>query len=67
MIPALVIACLLTANVLADVIDYDKVKGFEKSVPDNSVGFMITEYQPYLDVRSGCVSFPAVDIDGNIG
>lgn len=45
----------------ADVIDHDKVVGY----PD-SFGEFASKFQPYLQIVTGCVSFPAVDKDGNV-
>lgn len=48
-----------TAN--AAIIPHDQVQGF----PDSTIGYFKT-FQPYLEVFSGCVPFPAVDAAGNV-
>ncbi|KAK4546544.1 hypothetical protein LTR36_001761 [Oleoguttula mirabilis] len=46
-------------------IDADKVVGFAETVPDNTEGTLMLQYQPYLYVVDGCVPFPAVDAAGD--
>ncbi len=45
-------------------INWDAVVGFPETAP---AGSPYLKYKPYLDVVNGCVSFPAVDADGNTG
>ncbi|MDX0511482.1 necrosis-inducing protein [Sinorhizobium medicae] len=45
----------------ADVIDHDKVEGFQENV-----SAFLKSFQPYLKVFNGCVPFPAVDAHGNV-
>lgn len=61
---------LLTALQIAHalkVLDFDKVQGFDQAVPHGQIGNMIFSYQPLLEVRSGCVPYPALDRYGNVG
>jgi hypothetical protein len=46
-------------------IDADEVVGFSQSVPDNTEGTLMLQYQPYIYVVDGCVPFPAVDAEGD--
>lgn len=46
-------------------IDADEVVGFPQTVPDDTEGTLMLQYQPYLYVVDGCVPFPAVDAEGD--
>ena len=48
-------------------IGHDEVKSLSPSVRGGSLGKLMKQYQPYLKVFTGCVPFPAVDKDGNVG
>ena len=50
-----------------DVIPHDSVVGFPETVPSGTMGEMMLKWQPKLQVFTGCVPFPAVDADGNVG
>ncbi|MGO6819650.1 NPP1 family protein [Rhizobium brockwellii] len=54
--------CVPWRSAHARAIDHDDVKGF----PDSTSGYL-KAFQPYLKVFTGCVPFPAVDAEGNIG
>ena len=49
------------------VINHDAVVGFPQTVPGTDAGASALKYKPFLEVRHGCVPFPAVDALGNTG
>lgn len=49
------------------VISHDAVVGFPQTVPSTTAGSLYLKYKPFLKVFNGCVSFPAVDSQGNTG
>lgn len=49
------------------VIAHDAVVGFPQAVPGDAAGAAALKFKPWLDVRNGCVPFPAVDALGNTG
>jgi hypothetical protein len=46
------------------VIDHDKVRPLEESYPADKE--YLKTFQPVLAVKSGCVSYPAVDEEGQV-
>lgn len=48
-------------------LDPDKVVGFPETVPNTTIGRLMLSHKPYLAIHNGCMSFPAVDKDGNAG
>lgn len=49
------------------VIAHDAVTGFAQTVPGDVEGAAMLKFKPWLNVRNGCVPFPAVDAQGNTG
>lgn len=47
------------------VIAHDAVVAFPETVPSGTLGEIYLKYKPYLLRESGCVSYPAVDAEGN--
>lgn len=50
-----------------EVLDHDAIVGFAETVPSGTLGTLYLKYKPYLKVVNGCVPFPSVDADGNVG
>ena len=48
-------------------LDPGAVVGFPQTVTSDLAGSLMLKYKPWLDVHNGCVPFPAVDKDGNVG
>ncbi|KAG8669586.1 hypothetical protein FPOAC1_008982 [Fusarium poae] len=49
------------------VINHDAVVGFPEAVPSGTTGALYLKYKPFVKTFTGCVSFPAVDAQGNTG
>lgn len=47
------------------VIAHDAVVAFPETIPSGTLGEIYLKYKPYLLRESGCVSYPAVDEEGN--
>ncbi|RGP76167.1 necrosis inducing [Fusarium sporotrichioides] len=47
------------------VISHDAVVGFPETVPSGTAGSLYLKYKPFVKTFNGCVSFPAVDAQGN--
>jgi hypothetical protein len=48
-------------------LDPGAVVGFSEAVPSGLTGTLMKKYKPWLNVHNGCVPFPAVDSNGNVG
>lgn len=48
-------------------VDASEVSSWNNSLVDGWAGQVITDYQPYLKVVTGCVPFPVVTEDGKVG
>ncbi|WP_110589457.1 NPP1 family protein [Microbacterium suaedae] len=56
-----------TMQTQGQVIGHDEVVGFDELAPTTLDQRLAKRFQPFLEVRTGCVPFPVVDAAGNTG
>ncbi|KAI9052946.1 hypothetical protein LZ554_003218 [Drepanopeziza brunnea f. sp. 'monogermtubi'] len=72
LVKVLALAFAVVASPIAElnkrsVLAHDAVVSLPETVPIGPLGDLYRRYQPILMVAGGCVPFPAVDADGNVG
>lgn len=60
-------AAVISSQGLEKRLDHDKVQVYRETVPDSVRGRLYLKHKPYLKVFHGCVPFPAMNPDGEIG
>ena len=47
-------------------VDFDKIKPLPEMLPNNITGQLYKKFQPYLNAKSGCLPYPAINAKGEI-
>ena len=47
-------------------LNFDKIKALPESLPPGKLGKIFRKFQPYLYIKNGCSSYPAVDAQGRV-